>query len=261
MDILSIFEWNTKIDLIEIFNGLLIALFTSFITVYLTNVFNKKKARRNIINKLNFSLDDLLEFRENVFKILDEEYKKVYGKSVLFEIRNQTYITRFEKGELALNKEKIHILINILIYRELNEFSSTKDIKKVFNSKEHFKSFNGKSKKNVELNQKESELIKKFLDSYTYFQNNKIGNNFKISDELLVSLKNYLDLLENLINDSYIFNEDELDILYKLKGYIKRNKVFKDNNFEVTWDFFNFILIITYINRIYLDEISKNKFY
>ncbi|WP_394867966.1 hypothetical protein, partial [Staphylococcus saprophyticus] len=74
MNILNIFEWNTKIDLIEIFSSVLIALFTSFITVYLTNIFNKKKVRRNIINKLTFSLDDILEFREYIFKTLDLEY-------------------------------------------------------------------------------------------------------------------------------------------------------------------------------------------
>lgn len=256
MIILNIFEWNTKIDLIEIFGSVLIALFTSFITVYLTNFFNKRKAKKNIINKLNFFIDDILEFREHIFKTLDLEYKKIYRKSILSEIRNKTNITKYENGNVALNKRIIYMLINLLIYRELNECSSIENIIGVFDNDKYYKSFNGKSKKSIKLNDKQAELIKDFLVAYSYFQDDEINKNFEIPDDLLVLLQNYLDLLESLSNDFYIFSKEELDILYKLKGYIKRNIILKGNNFKVTWDFFNFILMIVYINRIYLDEIS-----
>lgn len=257
MDISNIFEWNTKIDLTKTSGSILIALFTSFITVYLTNFFNKKKVRRNIINKLNFSLDDILEFREYIFKELDSEYKKINNERVLYKIRNQTNITHFKNGKLALNKEKIHMLINLLIYRELNENSSYKEVIEVFREKKYKFSINNKKKKSIKLSKKEGKLISEFLKSYAYFNKKEINNYFKLSDDLLVHLKDYLNLLENLLNDFYVLTQEELDILYKLKGYLKRYIGLKGNDFEVTWDFYNFILMIIYINRIYLNEISS----
>lgn len=258
MNILNIFEWNTKIDLIEIFSSVLIALFTAFITVYLTNVFNKKKVRRNIINKLTFSLDDILEFREYIFKTLDLEYQKKHDKKILRKIRNQTNITFFENGKLALNKEKVHMLINLLTYRELNEHSSFEEVIELFGSKKYKNSINGKKKKSIKLNNNEGELISEFLSSYAYFKDNKINDYFNLPDNLLVLLKDYLNLLENLSNDFYVLEKEELDILYKLKGYLKRHISLNGNNFEVTWEFYSFILMIVYINRIYLDEVSNN---
>lgn len=257
MYISNIFECNTKIDLINISGSILIALFTSFITVYLTNFFNKKKVRRNTINKLNFFLDDILEFREYIFKELDSEYQKINNERILYKIRNQTNITHFKNGKLALNKEKIHMLINLLIYRELNENSSYKEVIEVFRERKYKFSINNKKKKSIKLSEKEGKLISEFLKSYAYFNKKEINNYFKLSDSLLVLLKDYLNLLENLSNDFYALTQEELDILYKLKGYLKRYIGLNGNNFEVTWDFYNFILMIIYINRIYSNEIGN----